>query len=111
MNPLDKLKKVKLFRLKSNGGRFHWKQILTIVYELGLCSILVEGGSQVFTSAIKQKAVDKFYFFVSPIIIGNGNSIPLVTLNSPKNIKDAFRLKNTGLKRIGDNILISGYPS
>ena len=70
-------------------------------------SILIEAGSQLATSLIKDKLVDKLFLFIAPIIIGN-NGIPSIYNINTKKINDSIKLKNVKIKRIDDNILIQG---
>jgi diaminohydroxyphosphoribosylaminopyrimidine deaminase/5-amino-6-(5-phosphoribosylamino)uracil reductase len=44
------------------------------LYKLGICSYLVEGGSEVLSSFINEKIYNKLTLFQAPILVGNGKS-------------------------------------
>jgi len=100
-------KKAKLWLLAKNGnGRVDIKEVIKRAGEESMTSILIEGGEEVFTSALASNVVDKVYLFVAPKILGDG--IPFTKLSTPK-LKDALTLHKLKYKKIGDDILISGY--
>ena len=100
-------KKAKLWILHKNGsGRVDIKEVIKKAGREGMTSILIEGGEKIFTSALTSNIVDKVYLFVAPKILGNG--IPLTTLSIPK-LEYAFTLHRLKYRKIGDDILISGY--
>jgi len=47
-------------------------EALHILYAKGIDTLLVEGGSRVITSFLKERLVSKMYITVAPIIIGQG---------------------------------------
>ena len=73
-----------------------------------ITSILVEGGQKVLTSFMQEKLVDKVYCFIAPKIIGKG--LDAVAELGIRKISDSVQLKNVEIKKIEDNVLISGYP-
>ncbi|MBI2653131.1 dihydrofolate reductase family protein, partial [Candidatus Woesearchaeota archaeon] len=68
---------------------------------------MIEGGSHLNSSAIKEGIVDKVLIFTAPKIIGNGIS-PINSLGIKK-ISRAINLKNPVCKRVGKDMLIEGY--
>lgn len=88
-------------------GKVDIKKMLKKAGEEGIQSILVEGGSRVFSSFIKERLVDKFYIFIAPKIIGDG--IPFVQGLSIEKIENALSLKEVKYKKIGEDILVIGY--
>ena len=69
-----------------------------------ITSILVEGGSKIYSSFIKQNLFDDIYLFVSPKILGSG----LKTFSEIKSKKlgDAVKLNIRKTQIVGDDILI-----
>ncbi len=54
-------------------GFLNLNDVLTILAEkYNIASMMVEGGSQVFTSFIKESLVDEFHIFIAPKILGAG---------------------------------------
>jgi diaminohydroxyphosphoribosylaminopyrimidine deaminase/5-amino-6-(5-phosphoribosylamino)uracil reductase len=85
---------VKVLRLcpKSNG-LFSWAEIKKSLWDMGITSLLLEGGGHIYQTALEQSEVDALHWFVSgeerpqglkwPVIAGvydlykNGGGIPL----------------------------------
>ncbi len=54
-------------------GFLNLNDVLSILSEkYNIASLMVEGGSQVFTSFIKENLVDEFHIFIAPKILGAG---------------------------------------
>lgn len=102
--------KVEIWKVKkSEDGKVDLVQLLKKAGENQIASLLVEGGSQVFTSFLKEKLVDKIYYFLSPKILGKGlESFGDLEI---KKISDSITLKNCEIKRFKSDLLIIGYPT
>ena len=75
---------------------------------MGITSILIEGGSKIYDSFLKQKLVDKVILFTAPLIIGGSNA-PSLLQTGANTIKSSIKLKNVRYTILGDNILLEGY--
>jgi len=75
--------------------------------EMGITSILVEGGSEVATNILEAGLISKIAFFISCQILGNG--INVFEGKGIEKMKEAWRLKNISIKQIQDDVLIEGY--
>ncbi|MBI5404557.1 MAG: bifunctional diaminohydroxyphosphoribosylaminopyrimidine deaminase/5-amino-6-(5-phosphoribosylamino)uracil reductase RibD [Ignavibacteriae bacterium] len=87
--------------INSTDGKFiPYKNIIKALHELGINSILVEGGAGVFSGFIKENLFDDIYFISAPVIIGSGISpfrdFKITTLSEAKNIflNNIFRTGN-----------------
>lgn len=81
--------------------------VLSQLYERDIGSILVEGGSAVQTSFIREKLFDKVSIYIAPIVIGKG--IEAVGDLGTDSIEEALRLRRTSITTIGDQVLMQGY--
>lgn len=105
-----KIKKLKelgaqiLFIRKNKEGKIDLKQTLRELAKLNITSVLVEGGSRVFTSFIKEKLFDDILVFVSPKVLGGG--LPVVGDLCINNIKQSFKVKFNACEKIGDDVLL-----
>ena len=72
-----------------------------------IASVMIEGGSELNSSAIRAEIVDKISIFAAPKIIGNG--LGAIGNLGIKKIDKAINLKNTLTKRVGRDTLIEGY--
>ena len=108
--PNGKLKeKVEVWNLKrSRDGKVDLKRLLKKAGDSQVTSLLVEGGSKVLTSFLKQKLVDKIYYFLSPKILGEGlDSFGDLGI---RRISDSITLRDCELKRFQNDLLVIGYP-
>tara|TARA_Y100000590_G_scaffold392021_2_gene469145 strand:- start:1030 stop:2139 length:1110 start_codon:yes stop_codon:yes gene_type:complete len=75
---IDILKKMncEIYKFRNTGKFFDMNFILKKCYKLGICSILVEAGSKLFTYMYNKKLIDELHLFYSKKIIGkNGISM------------------------------------
>ncbi len=83
--------------------------LLTILKEKEIISVLVEGGGETIGRFVDKKLVDKVYAFHAPLIIGGEKAISAVRGAGISKIKDALRLTNVTFRKFDDNILTTGY--
>lgn len=85
------------------------KKLMLKLGRLGIMNILIEGGSKLAASALKQGIIDNIKIFYAPILLG-GDGIPLTASLGIKRLKDAVHFKDVRIKRIGEDMLIEGVP-
>jgi diaminohydroxyphosphoribosylaminopyrimidine deaminase/5-amino-6-(5-phosphoribosylamino)uracil reductase len=104
INQLKKLGVKVLFAKSDSQGRIQLKGALNLLAKLQLISVLVEGGSKIYSSFIKKNLYDDVFLFVSPKILGSGLKI----FSEVKNNKlgDAAKLNINHIQKIGDDLLI-----
>jgi diaminohydroxyphosphoribosylaminopyrimidine deaminase/5-amino-6-(5-phosphoribosylamino)uracil reductase len=61
-------------------------------------------------SMIRERLVDKFMIFKAFKILGAGDGMPMATGKGPTCMDDTLKLERTKIRKIGDDILITGYP-
>ncbi len=84
------------------------EEILTELGQREITSLLLEGGSGVYTSFLKAGLINKFHIFQAPIIIGN-DGIPMLKKLSINSIDSVYQLENVKIEKLGDNLHIEGY--
>jgi len=77
---------------------------------MSLNSVLVEGGSGITGSLIRERLVDKFYIFKAPKILGGEDGFPMASGPGAKRMDKCLSLKETKIRRFEEDILIEGYP-
>jgi len=103
------LRKVDVFQVKEKNGVLDIKKVLDVLYELGISSLLVEGGGEVAASFLKAKAVDKAYFFISPVILGGRSTTTSVEGDGFDLLKNKVTLKDLNYFDVGSDLLAEGY--
>ncbi len=84
-------------------------KLLQLLGKEGVVSLLVEGGGQVHGSFFDQHLVNKVEAVIAPLIIG-GDAASAVVGRGAERMKDAVRLRDLTVERLGDDILVTGYP-
>jgi len=101
--------------LNSGAKLLFFKESLNLYWlmerlgEMGITSLLIEGGSSLNAHALQDGIVDKVMFFIAPKILGGKESYPAVGGRTFRRLEDAYALKDVRLKRVGDDFLLEGY--
>lgn len=104
---------VEVLKIKGNSqdnSRVNLKELMKLLGERKIDSILLEGGGTVNASAFEAGIVSKVYAFIAPKIIMGKESMSPVSGKGIKFMQDAIELENIEIVRIQDDILIKGYP-
>jgi len=105
---VKKFSNVKIFEFKEKLIPF--KKILSILANLNISSVLVEGGGETIWHLLKEKLVDNFILFVSPKIFGGKDAKTFVEGEGVKFVKDAFKVKIENVEFIGEDLVLKGKP-
>ncbi|HET7006694.1 MAG TPA: bifunctional diaminohydroxyphosphoribosylaminopyrimidine deaminase/5-amino-6-(5-phosphoribosylamino)uracil reductase RibD [Candidatus Binatia bacterium] len=97
-----------VWRLPSRNGRVAWLPLLGKLANLGVVSLLIEGGGEVAASALKAKVVDKLALFYAPKLVGGDGRAMIGPLGVGK-MAQALSLRRLNVHRCGDDVLLSGY--
>jgi 2,5-diamino-6-(ribosylamino)-4(3H)-pyrimidinone 5'-phosphate reductase len=82
------------------------KKMLEMLCGRGIKKLMVEGGSTVIWSFLKQKLVDDLYVYVGPMIIGGKNTPTLADGDGIKGVGDLLSLEIIDVTTMGSGILI-----
>jgi diaminohydroxyphosphoribosylaminopyrimidine deaminase/5-amino-6-(5-phosphoribosylamino)uracil reductase len=72
-------------------------------------SVLVEGGSRVFSSFLEAGLADKAVLALAPKIIGGSAAPGLWEGRGAARVRDALELRRTTCFRVGPDIVMEGY--
>ena len=100
-------KGVNVIIAKSQKGMVDIEDLMKQLGKHEIASVMIEGGSELNSSAIKAGVVDKLLIFSAPKIIGNG--LGAIGNIGVKTIDKAINLKNPVCRRIGNDTLIEAY--
>lgn len=92
---------------KSGGVDLQW--LWKELAKREIVSILLEGGARTIGSALKQGLVDKMHIYMAPRILGDQNALSAVVGVNTVDINKSIRLKDLIFRKIGEDILITGY--
>jgi diaminohydroxyphosphoribosylaminopyrimidine deaminase/5-amino-6-(5-phosphoribosylamino)uracil reductase len=91
---------------QSSPGVLSWPLMLEYLGSAGLHSVMVEGGSGVYTSLLESGLVDRLLLFIAPMVLGGG--IPLVDRGAPARVADALRVVIDRISLVGGDICAEG---
>ncbi len=94
---------VKVERVSRLGDFLDLEEVLVRLGDMGVTSLLVEGGAKVHGSFIREGLWDEIQVVVAPKIVGSG--ISAVGLPIAEKISDAVSLKVCFFRRLGDDFL------
>ncbi len=92
-----------------DSGRVPLKPLLELLGRQQVQSLLVEGGAEVLGSCFDQGLVNQFYFFFAPKILGGREAPGVLGARGVICLKDAPQAKDLSIRRVGPDILITGY--
>ena len=86
---------------------------MDVLYEMGITSVLIEGGSGLAWGALEARIVDRCWFFYAPMIIGGTSAPTGVGGLGVERLEEAPRLVEVRSSRCGPDMLMDGrihYP-
>lgn len=102
-------KGAKTMLLKLQEGKIDLRLLMVKLGEMGIDSVLIEGGSEIIASALSASIVDKVMFFIAPKIIGGRNATSVVGGEGINWMKDALAIENLTCEMIGGDMVATGY--
>jgi diaminohydroxyphosphoribosylaminopyrimidine deaminase/5-amino-6-(5-phosphoribosylamino)uracil reductase len=90
-------------------GKVSLRDLMRRLAKRGILYVLIEGGSQVITSALEAGVVDKVAFFYAPKIIGGAEAPSVVEGKGARRITKALAVNHLTVRRFGTDVLIEGY--
>lgn len=102
-----KIKNLTVWTIKENKNGLSLTDFLDKAGKFGISSILVEGGSGLATSFIREQLIDKYHFVIAPMFIGKG--IDTIKDLGVRHLDKALRFKEYEVEKIGTDCLFTGY--
>lgn len=84
------------------------KELMHILGEKGIDSIILEGGGTLNFSALQAGIVNRVQTYIAPKIFGGADSKTAVEGQGVANVDEAYQLRNKTVRLLGDDILIEG---
>jgi diaminohydroxyphosphoribosylaminopyrimidine deaminase/5-amino-6-(5-phosphoribosylamino)uracil reductase len=108
------LRKVELLRgrgidvlvLPKLGDHVSLPMLWTRLGQLGVTSLLVEGGSEINAAVLRSQLAQRLMCYVAPILLGGREAKGLIGGRSPRRLRDAVPLKNLRIEPVGRDMLI-----
>lgn len=101
--------RVEQIPLGSSDGRPDLAKIAARLGELGITSLLIEGGALVNWTALAAGVVDKIFLYYAPKILAGGGSVPFAGGEGFRRLSEAAQVKDIVLHRFGEDFAVEGY--
>ncbi len=101
-------KKAELVEVPGKDGLLDWEEILERLGQLGVTSLIVEGGARVATSILQARRVQKINFFYGPKIIGGGGRPGIGDLGIDR-LKEAVQWDIHRIRHFPPDFMVEGY--
>ena len=86
---------------------FSMRKVMEKIKEIGIDSVLVEGGSYIISAVFNEELYDEGTIVMAPKFTGEEGAISFVHGFEPKKMSDSYNLPNVTFKSYGDNIAIN----
>jgi diaminohydroxyphosphoribosylaminopyrimidine deaminase/5-amino-6-(5-phosphoribosylamino)uracil reductase len=98
-----------VWELPGGPGRVDPAALLRALLEREVLSVLIEGGGETAAAFLERDLVDKVVAFVAPKLLGGRDALPMIGGRGAARMADARRLVDVDYRRLGDEIMITGY--
>jgi diaminohydroxyphosphoribosylaminopyrimidine deaminase/5-amino-6-(5-phosphoribosylamino)uracil reductase len=97
-----------VWTLPAVGERVDLAALLRRLGEEQVQSLLIEGGGTLASAALAAGLVDRVYFLLAPLIIGGAAAPTPVDGEGVARLSETWRITNMRVRRIGEDLLITG---
>ncbi|MFC1601273.1 bifunctional diaminohydroxyphosphoribosylaminopyrimidine deaminase/5-amino-6-(5-phosphoribosylamino)uracil reductase RibD [Candidatus Sumerlaeota bacterium] len=95
--------------IKGAGGIVRLEEAFQKLHEVGIQSILVEGGRRIHTSLLERGLVDRVVGFVTPKVIGGGAIRNPIEGWGVQDMGQCLELDDVKIQKFDDDVCIEGY--
>ncbi|MFC4323786.1 bifunctional diaminohydroxyphosphoribosylaminopyrimidine deaminase/5-amino-6-(5-phosphoribosylamino)uracil reductase RibD [Litchfieldia salsa] len=94
----------------SGKERVDLRDVLSILGQNDVSSLLIEGGGEVNAAFIAEKLVDKLVLYIAPKLIGGKEAPTFLEGVGIDKMNDAIEFSNIDMTKIGQDYKFTGYP-
>jgi diaminohydroxyphosphoribosylaminopyrimidine deaminase/5-amino-6-(5-phosphoribosylamino)uracil reductase len=111
--PADKVTRledrgIQVIQVAEIDGRMDLPALMRELGNLGVQSILLEGGAGLNAAALEAGIIDRLMIFVAPMIFGGSDGKGIFSGRGVTSLQEALRLSDIRVQRFEDDILIEG---
>ena len=100
---------VEIVRCRTQGKRVDLADLLHKLAERGITHLLVEGGAEVHQAFLAAGLVDRVVLYIAPKVLGGGKD--WLGADGPERMADALRLGGVEVRRLGEDLVVTGVPA
>lgn len=98
---------IRLFSLDRKGTGLDLDQLVQVLGQEEICSVVIEGGARIHGAFLREKLVDYAHLYIAPVFAGD-NGVALIAGYGVENRAAAPRLAELRYQRLGDDLLVKG---
>ncbi len=102
---------VKILRCETENGRISLRRLMSLLGEMGIDSVILEGGGELCGAAFESKIINRVQAYMAPkLFVGAAAHVPIggAGIEIPS---EAARIENKKVTMLGGDILIEGDVS
>jgi diaminohydroxyphosphoribosylaminopyrimidine deaminase/5-amino-6-(5-phosphoribosylamino)uracil reductase len=84
--------------------------LLADLYERGIHSLTVEGGSNIHSQFIRRGLWQKMIVFIAPMVVGGADAPSIFGGEGVAKLADAFRFRFDRVEVVGGDVMVTAYP-
>jgi diaminohydroxyphosphoribosylaminopyrimidine deaminase / 5-amino-6-(5-phosphoribosylamino)uracil reductase len=92
----------------TKDGRVSLQALMPMLGKRGITSLLIEGGSTLNATVLREKLVNHVVFYLAPTLMGGQDAKAVIGGRSPKRLAQALPLRNLTVRRIGNDLVVEG---
>lgn len=100
---------VTVIKIKELNGRVDLDNLMDILGNMGIDSILIEGGGTLAFNVFKQNIIDKVVYYIAPKIFGGMSAKTSVEGDGFNYINECVKLKDISTEIVNDDVCITAY--
>lgn len=93
-----------------DGPRVDLSLAMTLLGQMEIGSILLEGGGTLNGSMLEEQLVDQIVLFMAPKIVGGLGAPSSFAFNGAEHMSEAITLRDLEIEQLNDNLCIRGIP-
>ncbi len=99
---------VRIEYFPKNTAGIPFKAILKRLGQIGITSVLIEGGGNVNGRALREGVVDKVIFYIAPKFLCGNDAKAVVDGKAISSLADATSLHDVTIRKVGDDLCVEG---
>ncbi|TMB69871.1 MAG: bifunctional diaminohydroxyphosphoribosylaminopyrimidine deaminase/5-amino-6-(5-phosphoribosylamino)uracil reductase RibD [Chloroflexi bacterium] len=100
----------RVFTFAKHGDHVDLEELIRELAKRDVVTALVEGGGVLLGGFFDRGLVDKVHAVIAPLIVGAADAPGVISGQGAYRMADALRLREITVERLGEDILVTGYP-
>jgi diaminohydroxyphosphoribosylaminopyrimidine deaminase/5-amino-6-(5-phosphoribosylamino)uracil reductase len=100
-----------IIALPTDGERVDLLALLQELARRDVVTALIEGGGVLLGGFFDRGLVDKVHAVIAPIIVGAADAPGAIAGRGAYRMADALRMRDITVERLGEDLLVTGYPT